>query len=194
MNVYDFDKTIYDGDSTVDFIFWCFFHHPLTLLYLPNIAFCSVRFYLLHIGTKTQFKEQMYRFLKACDTENDVHRFWQQHRRKIKRFYLDRRRNDDVVISASPEFLLKPLEKMMDINVIASRVSPRDGKYDGLNCYHTEKVRRFYEAFENGKIDHFFSDSYADEPLAAEAEAAYLVSGENISDWDFTKHKKHLRI
>lgn len=23
MNVYDFDKTIYDGDSTIDFYFYC---------------------------------------------------------------------------------------------------------------------------------------------------------------------------
>lgn len=33
MNVYDFDGTIYDGDSTVDFYLYCIRKHPWLIVY-----------------------------------------------------------------------------------------------------------------------------------------------------------------
>ena len=39
MNVYDFDGTIYDGDSTLDFWYFCLKKHPQILLYLPYHCF-----------------------------------------------------------------------------------------------------------------------------------------------------------
>ena len=193
MRVFDFDKTIYNGDSTVDFIFWCFFHRPKTLLYIPLITYNSVRFYTFHIGTKTEFKERIYRFLKAVNGEADVSRFWVKKITNIKKFYHDIHNDDDVIISASPEFLLKPLEEKLHFSVIASKVDIHTGKYDGLNCYHSEKVRRFREVFPDAEIEEFYSDSYSDEPLALLAQKAYIVKGNTLKDWDFNRHKEHLR-
>jgi len=193
MNVFDFDETIYNGDSTRDFILFCMRRHPKALLYAPYIGAVSLRFYLLHIGTKTQFKEKMYRFLKACNTEKDVADFWNTHLNHIKAYYKNIHRDDDLIISASPEFLLKPLEDLLQLRVIASRVSPVDGKTTGENCYHAEKVRRFREVFPEGEIDEFYSDSYSDEPLALLAKKAFIVDGETLIPWDYTKHKTNLR-
>lgn len=193
MNVFDFDETIYSGDSTRAFIFWCFRHYPKTLLYLPLIGCASVRYYTFHIGTKTEFKEKMYRFLKAIKGDEDVERFWDEKISGIKAFYHEIHRDDDVIISASPEFLLKPLEEKLHITVIASKVDIHTGRYDGLNCYHAEKVKRFRELYPDGKIESFYSDSYSDEPLALLADKAYIVDGDNLIDWDYNKHKKHLR-
>lgn len=193
MNVFDFDQTIYRGDSTRDFIIFCMKRHPKALFYLPYIGFVSLRYYFFHIGTKTQFKEKMYRFLKACDTERDVKLFWDKKLCNIKTFYHGIHCEDDVIISASPEFLLKPLEKRLDIHVIASRVSPVDGTTTGENCYHEEKVRRFREKYPDGVIDEFYSDSYSDEPLARLANKAYIVDGDKLTEWDFQHHKKNLR-
>lgn len=193
MNVYDFDETIYEGDSTRDFFLWCFRHHPKTLLYLPLIGYATLRYYTFHVGTKTEFKEKMYRFLKATKGEQDVERFWNEKLKGVKSFYQQQHRDDDVIISASPEFLLKPLESRLHITVIASKVDIQTGKYDGLNCYHAEKVRRFREYYPDGQIEDFYSDSYSDEPLALLAERAFIVEGDQLINWDFTKHKKHLR-
>lgn len=193
MNVYDFDKTIYRSDSTRDFIFWCFRHHPKTTLYIPRIGLASLKYYLFRVGTKTKFKERMYTFLKACDTERDVERFWSEKICGIKPFYKKQHRDDDVIISASPEFLLKPLEDKLHISVIASKVDAHTGKYDGENCYHAEKVRRFYEKYPDGKIEEFYSDSYSDAPLAKISEKAYIVKGDELIDWDHSHQKKNLR-
>lgn len=194
MNVFDFDKTIYVNDSTADFIKFCMKRHKKALLYLPGIGFAALKFYAFHIGDKTAFKERMYSFLKACDTERDAAEFWESRIGGIKEFYRQINKPDDVIISASPEFLLKPLEAEFGFTVIASKVDPHTGKYTGKNCYNAEKVNRFNELYAGCEIDDFYSDSYSDEPLARLAKRAYIVSGEDISPWDFTKHKKNIRI
>ena len=193
MNVFDFDKTIYVRDSTADFIKFCMKRHKKALLYLPRIGFYALRFYAFRIGDKTEFKERMYAFFKACDTEKDVKEFWSTRADGIKDFYNKMKKADDIIISASPEFLLKPLEPIVGFTVIASKVDPHTGKYTGKNCYHEEKVRRFRELYPYAQIDEFYSDSYSDEPLAKLAKRAYIVEGEKITDWDFSKHKNKLR-
>ncbi len=186
MNVYDFDKTIYDGDSTADFYIYSLKKHKKILLLLPSLIGAFLKFYVFKIGTKTMFKEKMYRFLTYCHIENDIEDFWNKHQHKIKGFYIDQQKSDDVIISASPEFLLEPICKRININhLIASKVDCKSGKYDGINCHGKEKVRRFYEVFENGKIDEFYSDSYSDTPLAQIADRAFIVKGNEISDWKF---------
>lgn len=194
MNVYDMDKTIYNGDSTADFCLYCFTHHPKTLLYLPYILGVTVRYYVLNIGTKTEFKGKLYRFLKSVDTETEVEKFWDSHIRNMKAYYLEQKREDDVIVSASPEFLLKPLEKHLNIHVIASKVSPTDGTPLSENCYYEEKVKRFREIYPDALIDDFYSDSYSDEPLAKLAKRAFIVKGEERISWDFSYHKKKIHI
>ncbi len=190
MNVYDFDRTIYNGDSTVDFYFFCLKRHKKIMLLLPSLFFAFLRFYCFKIGDKTQFKEKMYIFLKYCDIDRDLDDFWTIHNKKIKKWYLEQSKNDDVIISASPEFLLCPLEKSFNFNVIGSKVDKLNGKYSGTNCYYKEKAIRFKEAYPNGTIDGFYSDHYSDEPLALIAKKAYIVDGDSICEWDFNKHIK----
>ena len=59
MNVYDFDKTIYDGDSTVDFYFFCLKQTPKMLKYLPYQGFSFIK-YLFGFIDKTHFKEKFF--------------------------------------------------------------------------------------------------------------------------------------
>ena len=47
MNVYDFDKTIYDGDSTIDFYFYCLKKHPKIILCLPIQLYAAVKYTFL---------------------------------------------------------------------------------------------------------------------------------------------------
>ena len=186
MNVYDFDKTIYDGDSTADFYIYSLKKHKKIILFTPSLICAFIRFYVFKRGTKTMFKEKMYRFLEYCDIENDVTEFWDKHQHKIKKFYLEQQKSDDVIISASPEFLLQPICKKLTINnLIASRVDCKSGKYNGINCHGKEKVRRFYENFANETINEFYSDSYSDTPLAEIADKAFIIKKNKIIEWKF---------
>ena len=186
MNVYDFDKTIYDGDSTVDFYFFCLRRHKKIALTFPSLVAAYTKFYIFKSGTKTQFKETMYKFLKYCEIDEDLELFWEKHEKKIKNWYKEQRNDDDVIISASPKFLLEPIGKKVGFRVIASDVDKFSGKYCGENCYYEEKVARFRKEYPKSSIDEFYSDHYSDSPLAKLSYKAYIVNGDKISDWDFS--------
>lgn len=186
MNVYDFDNTIYNGDSTADFYLFCLKRHPKIISLLPSLIFSFCRFYIFKIGTKTEFKEKMYRFLTLIDLERDLLDFWHENEKNIKSWYYEKAATSDVIISASPEFLLTPICKKLNINyLLASKVDSHTGEYFGINCHGEEKVVRFNKAFSNTKIHEFYSDSYSDEPLAKIAESAFIVKGNKIEPWNF---------
>ena len=46
MNVYDFDKTIYDGDSTADFYIFSLKRHKKILLLAPSLIGAFLKFYV----------------------------------------------------------------------------------------------------------------------------------------------------
>lgn len=187
MNVYDFDKTIYYNDSTSDFYIFCLKRHPKILKHFPKTAVAFIE-YLLKIKTKTQFKEVMYSFLLEIDTEQDLKDFWESHKKNIKPWYLSQKKDDDIIISASPEFLLAPICKELGIkHMMASRVDPKTGKYTGINCHGKEKVKRFREEFGNENIDEFYSDAYCDTPLAQISGKSFLVKGDRLTNWKFKK-------
>ena len=185
MNVYDFDKTIYNGDSTLDFYFFCIKKKPLILKKLPKQLYSAIK-YKMKIITKTEFKENFYSFLQVLDNVDDLlEEFWNMNKSKIKDFYLKQKSKNDVIISASPNFLLDPICKQLGIKyLIASQVDKHTGKYTGINCYGEEKVRRFNELFPNLQIDNFYSDSLADTPIAKCAKQAFLVKNNELQKWN----------
>ena len=83
MNAYDFDKTIFDGDSTANFYIFSLKRHKKIALLFPSLITAFLKFYVFKRGTKTQFKEKMYRFLQFCDIEKDVADFWDINESKI---------------------------------------------------------------------------------------------------------------
>ncbi len=185
MNAYDFDETIYDGDSSVDFYFFCLKKNKKVLLCLP-IQMYGFLLYLLKIKDKTYFKEKVFSFLKKIDSiDSYIEEFWNAGIHKIKPWYLKQKRKTDLIISASPEFLLKPLEKKLDVHVIATVVNKHNGKFESKNCHDVEKVRRYEEIYPHKKIKRFYSDSIrADWPMFEYAQEAYLVHKNDVKKID----------
>lgn len=184
MNVYDFDNTILKGDSTVRFFGYCLMHYPKMWLDAPGQALNGLS-YLMKIKKKQAFKERMFKFLQYVDDiDVALTRFWDENMVRVKPFYREMHRSDDVVISASPEFLVRPACNRLGIlYIMGSPVDKKTGRYTGLNCHGPEKVVRFRAAFPEGHIENFFSDSYSDTPLAQLAEHAWMVRGDDLSSW-----------
>lgn len=183
MNVYDFDKTIYDGDSTLDFYVYCLKKYPMTACYLPS-QIGSALLYGLGVHSKVRFKETFYSFLCSLQNVDDViDEFWASHEGKIKDWYLKQRHNSDLIISASPEFLLKPLGERLGGTILASKVNKTTGLYEGENCYGPDKVERLNREVKNWVIEEFYSDSLSDAPLALLAERSFLVDGDELIPW-----------
>ncbi len=184
MNVYDWDNTIYRGDSTAGFIRYCFVKRPKCLLSLPRTAVCGL-LYVLHLMPKKTFKQNMYHmFTYISDMESLVEEFTGSHMDHVKQWYLQQQRQDDMVISASPEFLIGSFCRRLNIRyMMASVVDINTGIYTGENCHGREKVNRLRETYPGAMIDEFYSDSRSDAPLALEAKKAFIVKGDERKPW-----------
>ena len=185
MNVYDFDNTIYAGDSTRDFYCYCIKKRPRSLVRLFTLAGIG---FLYFIGktTKTALKQRFFLFLRdVSDIDAALKDFWDAHIGNIYEWYIKARQPDDVIISASPEFLLRPACERLGVKtLIASPVDKYTGKYAGLNCDGEEKAKRFKQQFPDSQADKFYSDSDSDLPMALPAREAYKVKGGKINKWE----------
>ena len=189
INLFDFDETIYDGDSTVDFFKFIFKKKPITILWL-FVMLIFVILYGIRVISKTAMKQVFYKIFTFVDINDELlEEFWNDYEKNIKKFYIDRDHSNDIVISASPEFLLKPICKRLGVKeLMASRVDPKTGKYEGINCHDVEKVRRLNEKYSDYKVIESFSDSLkSDRPILELAEKAYLVKGNELILLDLNK-------
>jgi len=183
MNVYDFDHTVYDGDSSVDFYRFVLRRSPRLIIFLPFQVW-GITLFLFGIYSKERMKEAFFVFIRFIPVQETVRCFWDHNRKKIKLWYLSQKNDSDVIISASPEFLLEPLVcGYLGVTLIASRIDPCTGKYIGKNCFGEEKVARLYVMYPSVVIATFYSDSYSDEPLANMAKNAFFVHNDNITRW-----------
>ena len=136
-------------------------------------------------------KQRYYSFFKGVDVIAMAEKFWDENMSKIRTWYKGLQRSDDLVITASPEFLIRPICDRLGIkNLIASDVDTATGKTLGPNCRDREKVVRYRREYGEEPIQLFYSDSFADTPLAHLAEKAYMIIDGEITDWDFSKTPK----
>lgn len=184
MNTYDFDQTIFNPDSSYCFVRYCLRHYPRAVLHAMPAAGIFGILRLAKMADTRELKEKVFSFLPELD---DVHRiveeFWEEHRSGIASWYLQQKREDDLILSASPEFLLKPICDELGVSLIATPMDPYTGKILGLNCHDEEKVRRFREEYPDSVTENFYSDSLADAPMARIADHAYLVRNGRPQPW-----------
>lgn len=192
MNAYDFDKTIYDGDSGFDLVMYSFFKKPLLMVrYLPTICISGVKYWLKKI-TVEELKSNVFFFLtKIKNLDSYLDKFVVSHLHKIKFFYKSTRKDDDIVISASLDIWIKIFcEKINIKHYIATSYDIETGKIIGLNCSGKEKIIRFKKAYPDNIINTSFSDSYKDIPLLEEARVAYVVKGQTLMRYKTGYFKK----
>lgn len=185
MNVFDFDGTIYSGDSSIDFYLFCLRKNP-KIIRVFGKQLKGVFKYKMGKISKNQYKSLFFSFLSHVeDVESLVGEFWKKNQCKIKKWYKEIKSKEDVIISASPEFLLSCMKEKLDIqDVIATKVDKKTGKLIGENCRGEEKVNRFKEKYDINEIEGFYSDSKADTPMACISKQAYMVKKNTINRWD----------
>ena len=184
MNVYDFDKTIYDGDSSMDFYRFCLRSDPRLMRFWPKQLWGLIG-YQASGRASTRYKSFFLAYLRGVQNLPDVvARFWDAHRHKLKGWYLAQKRADDVIISASPEFLLCPICAELGVSLIATEVDGISGEISGRNCRGNEKPLLFREKYPDAVIEEFYSDSNSDAPMAHLAARAYFVRGDRRDAWE----------
>lgn len=135
MNLYDFDKTIYKKDSAIKFYAYCFWRSLKMILHLIYACFFAILHFFHIISTKV-FKEKFFSFLKFFkDPDSLVYGFWDKEQKNINAWYSEIKRDDDVICSASPEFLLRPIIDKINPRavLVCTQMDIRSGKIDGEN-------------------------------------------------------------
>ena len=184
-NVYDFDKTIIRTDSGFAFFFFCLRRHFFRLLpQLPRLGIELIRFAAARKFGRP-LKGDFYRFIQSLpDWQEEVRLFWKEKADKLLNpWYLEQLRPDDIIISCTADFLLRPLCEQLGIRLIGTRVCTESHRLKGLSCYGEEKVRRLREKYGDIKVGDFYSDSLSDTPLARLAKRAWFVKGDDIFPW-----------
>ena len=149
---------------------------------MPRTGIAAVACFGLHVIDKTRFKGSLYRFLpRIPDIETEVERFWRAHEHLISGPCNPQL--GDLVISASPEFLLRDVCAKRGLSLIASQVDPHTGRTLGPNCSNDEKIARFRKAFPGEHVERFYSDSRNDDPMAQLAVEAFMVKDGALSPW-----------
>lgn len=175
MNVYDFDKTIYPGDSATHFWLFCVSRHPAAALSLLRAVPPGLRALTGRLS-RGELKQSMYSFLaRLPDPEGEVRAFWDSHIDRIYPWYLARKRPDDLVISASPDFLIGEACRRLQIRYMATPMDPATGRLLGPNCRDAEKPVRYRDTYGAEPVEEFYSDSLSDLPMMELAERGYLV-------------------
>ena len=158
-------------------------------MYLPRQALGFLLYFMKRID-KTRLKEFFFCFVRGIDAEQMTQEFWIKHEAGIQSWYLQQKSPQDLVISASPAFLLEPVCRSLGIlRPIASQVDAKTGKFCGKNCRGAEKVRRFAVEYPNEGIQAFYSDSVSDLPLARIADEAFLIKKGQVFPWETDAEK-----
>lgn len=188
MNVYDFDNTIYDGESVFDFYLFSVRRQPGLIRYLFVVLGTLIRYKLCCINReefeKIAKKHAKSYLLRVRDMDELIREFWDKNEHKIKPFYKAVMQDDDVIISASVDILLNELFSRIGVkHYITSKVDKTSGEVIEI-CYRNNKVSLFQREFPNAQIDNFYTDSKNDAAMMQLAKKTYLVKGEEITFLD----------
>ena len=190
MNAYDFDKTIYPGDSATHFWLFCLRRRPLTIVSALR-ALSPLAAGLAGKLSRGEVKQALYSCLRLIpDVRAEAAAFWDSHIDRIYPWYLARKRDDDLIISASPDFLIGEACRRLGVRHIATDMDLHTGRIRGENCRGEEKVRRFQEQFPDGVIERFYTDSKADLPLMRIAKEAFFVQKQTVIRYCFDGQTK----
>lgn len=186
VDIYDFDKTLIPFDSGSLFWLYCIVHYPWILVCLPKQV-AALFLYFIDVYDLTKMKSPFFSYIKMIPTEKAVKKFWDKHEKYV--FDLARRHNRDrysVMISASPDFLVKEIAKRIDIDDFISTVHDKNGRIIGKNCHDKEKVSLFRKKYPEAKVVNVFSDSLKnDKYIFSLAEHCYHAVKGKMIPFDF---------
>ena len=181
MNGYDFDDTILRGNSMSRFAVFCSVRLPYLIIFVP-VLLVAVVLRALRILNKNRYLHLISLFVALVPhAEKYAVKFWDKNLKHIKPWYLAQKREDDVVVSASPQFLVEEACKRLGVTCIATELNPKNARLTGAHCYGEEKVARFKAHFGETPLAAYYSDSLSDTPMFKFASQGYFVKGNKVT-------------
>ena len=179
MKVFDFDNTLYHGESSVDLALYMIRTNKKVIKYLPSIFFNLIKYKLCRVEKKKMIIA-INDFLKNAlhdkdEIFNSVDGFWQKNLCKLDKKMLRKINKKDVIITAGPDFLINGIRSYLKTeNIICSRIDADKMKVKYLN-FGDNKVKKYNSIYGSKNIDCFYTDSYNDKALMDISDRVYIV-------------------
>lgn len=183
MRVLDFDNTIYDGESVIDFYLFSIKKKPAVLKYAPVVLYHFLK-YKLRLTDMNDMIKVGEKYAAAYIGEFDnipelVNEFWDKHMKKVKSWY--KVQEDDLILTASLNLIMDEACRRLNVkNCICSEFDLKTMKVTHINFSHNKKDI-FREKFgKDAIIDEFYTDHAADKPMFEISRNVFLVKGNKI--------------
>ena len=181
MRVFDFDNTIYDGESVVDFFLFVLKKKKELIKFLPLMLYTALLYKLKLLSIDKLY--DMASRMSSVVIKNQklakyyVDEFWDLNYLKLKDKFLNMIDEESVIISAAPRVLLDGIkDKLKTKNIICSEFNVETGKFEFI-CFGSNKVLAFKEKFPDAVIEEFYTDTVNDKPLMKISKNVYIVKG-----------------
>lgn len=183
MRVLDFDGTIYDGESLLDFYFFALRRYGSMVRFAPAALYYAIRYRLGRV-TLEELERAMRRiggrYLQQLTSRPDfdmdrlVSEFWDRNMSKIMDWY--RPRQDDIILTASFDVVAGEACRRLGVGRCIGSTLDMETLEVGYLNFGPGKPVHFMEAVGDGaRIDSFYTDSDFDAPMVQLARKAYLV-------------------
>ena len=195
IKVFDFDNTIYQGESAIDFFLYIISKNKHYTKYLPLTIYSYILYKTKRLPLDYVKKIADKYAHEIVNNKNEfkelVHEFWIQNSKKLKPKFLEMISEDDIIITGSPNILIDEIkDKLNTKNIICSQINLDTGDLEFL-CLGKNKSAIFQLQYPNARIDELYTDSMNDKPLINISKKAYLVKGDEIKE--IAKPKKRIR-
>ncbi len=186
MRVFDFDNTIYDGESIMDiFLYFLKKDTKSIIKFAPKFIKDFIRYKFDKITVQEAMESYGKAFKEYCLKYDNINAefemFWDLNQHKVKQIYFDLQDKDDIVVSGCPYCLLKIICDRIGIkHYIGSDIDPVKGEINSI-CYKEHKLEVFRSVYGDAVIDDFYTDSMADKPMMDISKNVFMVDGNKIT-------------
>lgn len=184
MKVFDFDNTLYHGESAIDFVLYLMKKNKKIILWVPRILFGLLQ-YKFCLISKEEITRQTNEFMKSVikdkkEVEDTVAEFWEKYSRYLNTELLNQVEEEDAIITAGPSFLIEYIkDKLGTSNLMCSDVNLEKREVINFN-FGENKVTCYKERYGDKPIDSFYTDSYNDKAMMDVSQKVFLVKGRKI--------------
>ena len=179
MKVFDFDNTLYDGESLVDFFeFLC--DKKDELRKYKKLVRIMLKLYEMNMLPMSLLRKELNKHkndvsFSTSNIDKYVNEFWDKNRHKLNKDLIKLINKDDLIITASLDVLLNPIRKELKTKHIISSIANIEKKDIDFICYKENKVLKYKELYKKELIDVLYTDSYADKPLMDISKKVILI-------------------
>lgn len=187
MRVFDFDGTIYDGESLFDLYLFSVRYEPRALRFIAPVIRYAAKYKLgrasfeqMERGVCGLCGDYLHLMSGSVDLERLVEAFWERNMKRIKPWYEPR--PDDVILTASFDLTVGEACRRIGVDrVIGSVIDQGTMSVEYLN-FNVNKPKRLRELYgEDVVVDEFYTDSRFDQPMIDIAKRAYMVKGDKVT-------------